>query len=324
MTPSRPRRLSEVLERYALGLARERSLEVKKDDGGKNRGKLLARLKRLGVKGWPERLTLYTRSLPKGCQPCLRGQGSNLVMTLMCNRDCFFCFNPKPRAAGMSVHGRAVRTLEEVGDVFANLGVRSVGISGGEPLLERRKVLALARNLRRRFGPDLRIDLYTNGDLLSLELLKRLKAAGVNGLRMNLAANGYDAAPAALARRVFKDVEVEIPAIPEDKPKVLALLSRLEALGCRHLILHELFSSAANIEAMQCQGREAKAGKREARLTWSGVADSEETALSVVETALRERRKISVYYCSCGTQAWIAERAMDRMKTMRQGDNGEL
>ncbi|MDD5628789.1 MAG: radical SAM protein [Elusimicrobia bacterium] len=302
---TRPRQPSEALQRYALGLSRERLLAPAAKGSGARRAALLRKLAAAGVKGWPKHLTLFTKSLPMGCRPCLRGRGSNLVMTLKCNRDCFFCFNPKPRTAEMSVHGRSVRSLKEGVELLAGLGVKSVGISGGEPLLEKRKVLALARALRRRFGRSLRIDLYTNGDLLSLPVLRSLKAAGVSGLRLNLAANGYDPAPAASASGVFKDVEVEIPMIPEDKGRVLALLGQLEELGCRHLILHELFASAAN--AARMEGRRAHG--RRAALTWSGVAGSEEAALEVLLAALRAKRKISVYYCSTGTQSWIARRA---------------
>ena len=305
MYMTRPRSPSEALQRYALGLASERLLDPAPKAASRRRAALVRELKAEGIKGWPERMTLFTKSLPQGCRPCLRGRGSNLVMTLKCNRDCFFCFNPKPRVAEMSVHGRSVRGLKEGVGLLASLGVRSVGISGGEPLLERKKVLALARALRRRFGRWLRIDLYTNGDLLTVPVLKSLKAAGVSGLRMNLAANGYDPAPAALALGVFKDVEVEIPMIPEHKGRVLVLLGQLEDLGCRHLILHELFASAANVARLE--GRRAHA--RRAGLTWSGVAGSEEAALEVLLAAVRAKRKISVYYCSTGTQGWIAERA---------------
>ena len=233
-------------------------------------------------------------------------------MTLQCNRECFFCFNPKPRTAGMSVHGREVGSIKEGVEFLADLGVRSVGISGGEPLLEQRKVLALTCALRRRLGKGLRIDLYTNGDLLSAPLLRRLKTAGVDGLRLNLAANGYDTQPVALARQVFDEVEVEIPAIPEHKDRVEALSVELEELGCRHLILHELFSSAQNVEALARQGRRAKTGPRPAGLTWSPVAGSEEAALEILLKALRRKARISVYYCSTGTQQCIAQRAMRR------------
>jgi pyruvate formate-lyase activating enzyme-like uncharacterized protein len=304
---TRPRNPSEALQRYALGLAREKLL-ARAGDPGARRAALLRKLKAAGIKGWPQRMTLFTKSLPAGCRPCLQGRGSNLVMTLKCNRDCFFCFNPKPRVAGMSVHGRSVRSFKEGVELIASLGLRSVGISGGEPLLELKKVLALSRALRRRFGRSLRIDLYTNGDLLTVPILKQLRSVGVSGLRVNLAANGYDPAPVKLALGVFKDVEVEIPMIPEDKGKVLVLLGQLEGLGCGHLILHELFASAANVSRME--GRCAH--ERRSGLTWSGVEASEAAALEVLLAAKKAKKRISVYYCSTGTQGWIAARAMAR------------
>ena len=296
-----------------MGLSRGRSLPPAPDAAADRRAKeLMFRLKRLGVRGWPERMTLYTRGLPQGCRPCLRGQGSNLALTLKCNRDCFFCFNPRPRSAGMSVHGRKVSSPRQAALLLRRLGVRSVGISGGEPLLEWKRLLALLKELRRGATPKLRIDLYTNGDLLTLPRLRALRSAGVDGLRLNLAANGYQARPAALAREVFEDVETEIPVVPEHKGSVLKLMGELERLGCRHLILHELFCSSENAATLAGQGRLAKPGPRAKALTWSAVAGSEEAALELLADALRRRLKLSVYYCSCATQSWIAQKALAR------------
>ena len=98
--------------------------------------------------------------------------------------------------------------------------------------------------------------------------------------------------------------------IPEHKGRVLVLLDQLEELGCRHLILHELFASAANVARME--GRRAHA--RRAGLTWSGVEASEEAALEVLLSALKAGKRISVYYCSTGTQGWISQRAMARAR----------
>ncbi len=303
---------SETFERYALGLARREGLPGEKDRelGQARRQALLAELLRLGVKGWPERMTLYTRSLPSGCLPCLEGRGSNLCLTTLCNRECFFCFNPKPRCEGLSVHGRRVGSEAEIPGILEGLGVRSLGLSGGEPLLDPERVIRIASLVRERLE-GLRVDLYTNGDLLTPELAARLCKAGVQALRLNLAAGGYRADPAELALRFFEDVEVEIPAVPEHRERVLRLMDRLAGIGLRHLVLHELFCSAQNLDALLRRGYEAKAGPGEA-LTWAPVAGSEETALELMLYSLRKDQRLSVYYCSCGTQEWIARRALER------------
>jgi pyruvate formate-lyase activating enzyme-like uncharacterized protein len=306
------RELSEAFKRYALGLARAQTLPQAKANSRTQR--LIAQLQAAGIKGWPEHHTFYTKSLPKGCQPCLRGQGSNLVLTLKCNRDCFFCFNPKPRTSAMSVHGQDIRNIPQAARHLKELGVKSVGISGGEPLLEPKKLLSLVRALRQKLDP-VRIDLYSNGVLFTPALLRSLKQAGVDGLRINLAADDYSIRAVALAKLFFKDVEVEIPVIPEHKARLIQLLGELEALDCKHLIIHELFSSAQNIDALLEQGRKAKPGSDFKNLTWQAVAHSEETALELLLAALTKCKKLSVYYCSCGTQAWIAERALKRRKS---------
>lgn len=306
------RQLSEAFERYALGLARAQGLPPAQVNTRTQR--LIARLKSAGIKGWPEHLTFYTRSLPQGCRPCLQGLGSNLVLTLKCNRDCFFCFNPKPRTGGMSVHGLNIRTHKQAARHLTGLGIKSVGISGGEPLLEPEKLLALVRDLRQKLG-KVRIDLYSNGVLFTPKILQALRAAGVDGLRVNLAADDYSIRAVALARLFFRDVEVEIPVIPEHKSRISRLMDDLESLGCKHLILHELFSSAQNMDALLKQGRRAKPGGKPSNLTWQPVARSEEAALGLLLEALKKCKKLSVYYCSCGTQAWIAERALKHGKS---------
>src|SRR5665213_3467189 len=66
---------------------------------------LLEQLRDAGIKGDFESMTLYTRRLPPGCRSCLSGKGSNLFVTGLCTRDCFFCFNQKPRRVELYTNG---------------------------------------------------------------------------------------------------------------------------------------------------------------------------------------------------------------------------
>lgn len=310
MTEKKPRATSAVFELYAAGLARDTALP----SGSKTAaGEGMSELVEHGAKGWPEHGTLYTRSLPPGCAQCLKGQGSNLCLTTLCTRECFFCFNPKPRAEGLSVHGKAVSDESEIAGILAEHDVASVGLSGGEPLLDPERTLRIVRLLRQRFGKGLRLDLYTNGDLFTEELLGRLREAGVNGLRINLVANGYDLTPVKMALGKIKDVTVEIPAIPGHRESLKRLVRELDEAGAGHLILHELFASAQNIDALIKRGCEAAPGEYD-KLTWSGVAESGELALEIMRYAQDNAKKLSVYYCSCATQQWIAENALNRAR----------
>jgi len=306
-------KLSALFERYAAGLARPDELPAA-ELGGERRRFLIAELLRRGIRGWPERGTFYTKTLPPGCGPCLSGRGSNVALTTLCTRECFFCFNPKPRAPGLSVHGRAVESDAQAADVLARHGIASVGLSGGEPLLEPERALALIETLRGRFGSALRIDLYSNGDLLTPELGRSLRDAGLDGLRLNLAANGYDAAPVKRALEAMEgvDVEVELPVIVEHAPALRRLVRELDALGAAHLILHELFVSPENLDAMSARRYRQDESRGGDKLRWSGVASSDEAALELLLYGMEFASRLSLYYCSTSTQQWIAENAVER------------
>ena len=94
-------KLSETYERYALGLARTFSTRQVPDRQrnafrrtARSSSALLDRLVSLGSRV-ARKDDLH--GPPRGCVPCLQGRGSNVSLTTLCNRDCFFCFNPKPR-----------------------------------------------------------------------------------------------------------------------------------------------------------------------------------------------------------------------------------
>ena len=305
-----------IYEKYALGLAAGKALPGS-GGGPSERLSLLRKLASRYLKGWPERMTLYTKSLPPGCGPCLDGKGSNLVVTGQCNRSCFFCFNPRPREDGMAVHGRAIHDPEEAPAIIEKLGIKSVGLSGGEPLLFPGRTVAILRALRRRFGRNLRVDLYANGDFLTEPLLAVLREEGLDGLRVDLAANGFSVAPVRAALKFFRDVTVEmpVPPIPAKEERMRSLILELDAAGAPHLILHELFFCAQNQEELAKYKFQAKTGQDGSKLMWGPVEGSEEMILGLLMFAHEKARNLSAYYCSCETQDWIAEKALARRST---------
>lgn len=260
-------------------------------------------------------MTLYTRRLPPGCAFCLEGMGSNLYVTGLCTRDCFFCFNQKPRKDETVVHGIPIDEPAEAAGIIARYGLRSVGLSGGEPLLRPERVLALLAALKTMPDPP-RVDLYTNGDLASGELLLRLRDAGLDAIRFDLAARDYDAEPVRRARECFDEVAVEIPVVPEDKEKLEKMVLELDALGVPFLNIHELFLCAENRDRVVSAGQTALKSDA-AHLLWRPTAESGLAALDLMLFALERTKTLSVYYCSCGTQEVIAARGLERRRAGR-------
>ena len=275
----------------------------------------LSRLRIAGIKGDFETMTLYPRQLPPGCTSCLEGMGSNLYVTGLCTRDCFFCFNQKPRKDETVVHGIPIDEPGEAVEIISRYGLRSVGLSGGEPLLRPERVLALLRVLKAM--PDApRVDLYTNGDLATDELLLRLRDAGLDAIRFDLAARDYDTEPVRRAREFFDEVAVEIPVVPEDKEKLERMVLELDALGVPFLNIHELFLCAENRDRVVADGQTPLKSDA-AHLLWRPTAESGLAALDLLLFALERTKTLSVYYCSCGTQEAIASRGLARRRAGR-------
>ncbi|MDE2491372.1 MAG: radical SAM protein [Elusimicrobia bacterium] len=273
---------------------------------------LLEELEEAGIKGDFEHMTLYTRRLPPGCRSCVAGKGTNVYVTGLCTRDCFFCFNQKPRKDELVVHGIPVREPEEAAEIVRRYGLRSVGLSGGEPLMFPERVLRLLSALK-TMRPAPLVDLYTNGDRADEALLRRLQDAGLDGIRFDAAARDYDLAPIALARRIFEDVSVEIPVIPEDRERLERLVLDLDALRVPFLNIHELFLCAENSARVVGEGQTPLEDSSR-HLLWRPTAESGEAALELLLFALRRASHLSVYYCSTGTQEMIAARGLRRRR----------
>jgi pyruvate formate-lyase activating enzyme-like uncharacterized protein len=273
---------------------------------------LLERLRAAGIKGDPESTTLYTRRLPTGCRSCLSGKGSSLYVTGLCTRDCFFCFNQKPRRDETVVHGLPIDDPSEAPAIVARYGLRSVGLSGGEPLLRPQRVLSLLAELKAMPEPP-RVELYTNGDLAGADILRRLRDAGLDAIRFDLAARDYDLDPVRRALAFIKEVAVEIPIVPAHKAKLERMVLRLDALGVPFLNIHELFLCAEN-SARVVSEEHVPLDADFRRLLWRPTAASGVAALELLLFALERTKSLSVYYCSCGTQELIAERGLRRRR----------
>lgn len=275
-------------------------------------------LRAAGIKGDAESMTLYTRRLPPGCRPCLAGRGTSVLVTGLCTRDCFFCFNQKPRVDELVVHGIPVAEPEQAAGIVERFGLRSVGLSGGEPLLRPERVLRLLAALRAMPQPP-RVDLYTNGDRADEATLRALKDAGLHSIRFDAVARDFDLAPVRLARRFFDEVAVEVPVVPEQKARLRQMCLELEDAGVPFLNIHELFVSPENQERMRDEGRRLREGEAPRGLLWRPAAGSLEACLDLLHFALRRCPTLSVYLCSTGTQALISARGLRRRRRALAG-----
>jgi cyclic pyranopterin phosphate synthase len=114
-----------------------------------------------------------------------------ISVTDRCNFRCVYCM---PKEVFGRDHAflerRELLTLEEiarVAGVFAGLGVRTVRITGGEPLVRRNieHLVELLAEIRRPDGAPLELALTTNGSVLA-QKAEALAAAGLNRVTVSL------------------------------------------------------------------------------------------------------------------------------------------
>ncbi len=100
-------------------------------------------------------------------------------ITDRCNHRCFYCMTPDTKFLPYD----SLMTIDEIkilADVFCDLGIKQVRITGGEPLL-REDVVGITKKLSEYF----RVSMTTNGSKLK-EFAKPLKEAGLVSVNVSL------------------------------------------------------------------------------------------------------------------------------------------
>jgi len=241
----------------------------------------------------------YLNGLSPGCWSCSRGTWACVFVGLSCTKQCFFCLRrqKEPEDFLPYVDGQVrFDSAEKLVEYLKTFSFDGVAFSGGEPFLAFDRLLAFVRGIRSELGNEHYLWVYTNGDPVTEDKLKRLVESGLNELRMDLAARRYDLKPLELALDRVPVVAVEIPAIPEDVEIVKDLLPRLEAMGVKYLNLHQLMTNDFTREAFEARGYTVT--RDEIYQDFFPVRESESAALEVLNHAAERNMRLGINYCS--------------------------
>ena len=122
-----------------------------------------------------------------------------------CNAACVFCTYPSmKRKRGRMSDAVFLKILK---DAAMDLGpfINQVSLQGlGEPLMD--KAIAERVYLARQFFPEADISLYTNGSLLTPEMVARLKGAGISQIIVSLTGTNAAEREAAMGLKDFDKV----------------------------------------------------------------------------------------------------------------------
>jgi pyruvate formate-lyase activating enzyme-like uncharacterized protein len=235
-----------------------------------------------------------------GCLACISGTWSCIFITGDCTRKCFFCPSPQrnsDREKRPNVpENLSFASVHDYCSYLERFDFDGISFSGGEPFLVIDTVLDYIKEIRNRFGKKHYIWAYTNGDLVTAEKLALLKQAGLNELRFDIAASGYNLDNVKMAVDHIDTVSIEIPTIPEDSETVQALLKDLERIGVKHLNLHQLMQTWHNCSSFKSRGYTPVNGAQYPDHT--PIMESELAACAILQHAIESKSRLGINYCS--------------------------
>ena len=288
------------VEQFGLPFAESREEEL---------AALRSELRACGIAERNEGASLVYGGICGACDACRTGAGSYTgILSLMCHRNCFFCFNPNQEefddyASAMKDWRGELRRLHR-----RSPEMRYIALTGGEPLLHREDCVEYFRTAR-GYWPEASMRLYTSGDLLDETLLRDLREAGLEEIRFSVK---LDDTPErgekvlrnlALAREHIPRVMVEMPVMPEAEREMSELLSRLEELGIYGINLLELCFPCHNAEAFRQRGYALRYPPYRTlyNFWYAGglpLDGSELLALKLLREAARKKARLRIHYCS--------------------------
>ncbi len=255
--------------------------------------------------------SLFLGELPRGCQFCHSGSKIVLFMTGMCEKpnSCrWYCpISFERRGNDLSfVNEVQITSDQDVIEEAKIISAEGAAITGGEPLFKFEKTLHYIKLLKRNFGENFHIHLYTNGIVLTKSHLKKLRSAGLDEIRLHPIRKNWEKVKWAISANI--DTGVEIPAIPIQFPKLKALVWYLDRIGA-FLNLNEFEITESNAQLMKQFGYSLK------KDTIAAVTQSEEFGLKILNWA--KPFNLSIHYCSIGYKDGIQL----KMRYLRRAKN---
>ena len=220
----------------------------------------------------------FSNYLPEGCILCYKGAKMVLFVTGMCGKDCYYCPVSYERQGKDVVFAneRQVLTDANVIEEAESMDALGTSITGGEPLLELKRVINYIRLLKGRFGESHHIHLYTSM-APGKDVLGALKDAGLDEIRFH----PPEAVWADINNSPYRDsvitasklgitTGIEIPSVHADYSGILSLLEEVGGF----LNLNELEFSETNADELNMRGHEPVDDVSCGVVGSSGVAES--------------------------------------------------
>jgi len=234
----------------------------------------------------------YTGKLAKGCVYCGRGSKMVLLVTGLCNLNCFYCPLSEKKKNKDVIYADEMRVKKDEDIIIESelIEAEGAGITGGDPLVNVERTTHYIEMLKNYFGDEYHIHLYTS--IMNMEKIKKVAEAGLDEIRFHPAWKLWGKIEKTkfkeIARRVDLDIGLEIPVIPHLKEETYHMLKEVDKYGIDFINLNELEFSYTNVNELSKYGYVAKSDVS------SAVKGSEEMAYEILEWGI----ETPLHYCS--------------------------
>lgn len=192
--------------------------------------------------------SLDYQGLTPGCDGCINGKITHVRHSTKCTQNCMFCYyfgaNMTPLAQTQYELSNATKTftVEELKLAFDKQGrdYNAVGWLHKEPLMEMRKMRPVMEYLA---SLGMHQYLYTNGVFAKQSNLEKLRDWGLDEIRFNPSATGFNKSVIkriARAAKLFDWVAIEIPVYEQVYDDFIKNKDAILDTGVTHLNLAEL------------------------------------------------------------------------------------
>ncbi len=292
-----------------LEYVKESGANISSKDYTKKEQELLKILDENGAKICNYGKSVVINDISPSCIHCHTGLGSaTYILTLKCNRDCFFCTNKNQADYEAGIH----KTYDIISEFKTHVAyykkMKSVAITGGEPLLYPEKCIEFIKEVKKT-DKNIQTRIYTNGDLVAEEILLSLQKAGLDEIRFGIKPNDNGIVSEesldklSLSTKYIKRTMVEMPLILNKVEEMKKLMLTFDKMGIFGINILEFLYPYIHPEEYRNKGYEIV--KRPYKIlyqyTYAGgvpIAKSSVECLEVMLFCLKNNVKMGVHYCS--------------------------
>ena len=215
-----------------------------------------------------------------------------LFITGICDTGCFYC-PISPEKKGKDVifaNERRIHDREEIFEEAVTMDATGTGITGGDPLMVMDLTEWAIKELKRRFGKEHHIHLYTSS--VNYDKVKVLKDAGLDEIRFHPPLEEWGDFDNTELRRIITEIDmdigIEVPSIPEREEDLEHLIKSAVEAGIGFVNINEFEFSESNWNMMETRGYSIKDELS------SSISGSEKAALRI----MKRNKKYPIHFCS--------------------------